>query len=396
MNQPFAADVASIEKIEPVHHILEVVCRTTGLGFSAVARVTESHWVACAVRDEIQFGLKPGGQLQIETTICDEIRNGGHLVAIDHVDEDEQFRGHPTPKMYGFQSYISVPITLPDGRFFGTLCAIDPKPARVNNPETIGMFKLFADLIAQHLDSQDRMKANDAALLDEREAAKLREQFIAVLGHDLRNPLAAIKAGVEALRTSETDEDNTVIFELLQSSTNRMTGLISDVLDFARGRLGGGLPLNRVHDTNLENVLKQVVDELQSTAPQRIINREFSIKQPVYCDGARLAQMLSNLLANALTHGKTSSTIHVVAQSLTTSFELSVTNDGDTIEPHVMAQLFEPFSRGAAQQNQEGLGLGLYIASEIARAHDGTLEVDSNDGKICFIFKMPIKWIKTA
>jgi hypothetical protein len=391
MNQTFAADIATIERIEVVHQILEVVCRTTGLGFSAVARVTDSHWIACAVRDEIQFGLQPGGELQIETTICNEIRQSGDFVAIDHVAEDHHFCQHPTPKMYGFQSYISVPIKFPDGRFFGTLCAIDPRPARLNTPEIIGMFKLFADLIGQHLDSQERMAANEAALLSERETAKLREQFIAVLGHDLRNPLAAIDASVEVLRAMPRHEDNSDILDLLQRSTARMSGLIGDILDFARGRLGGGLSLDRVFDANLQSVLEQVVAELQATAPERIIHCDISIKHQVLCDSARLAQMLSNLLANALTHSTSDSPIWVTIQSSETLFELSVTNLGGGIEPHIMEQLFEPFARGAARPGQAGLGLGLYIAAEIARAHEGSLEVEATDGKICFVFQMPIK-----
>ena len=158
MKDSVADDVAAVGKIDAVPTILEVVCRTTGLGFSAVARVTEERWVACAVRDEIAFGLQPGGELQVETTICDEIRDSGQLVVIDNVAEDEVFCGHPTPRMYGFQSYISVPIYRPDGRFFGTLCAIDPRPARLNTPETVGMFKLFADLIGFHLDVQERLR----------------------------------------------------------------------------------------------------------------------------------------------------------------------------------------------------------------------------------------------
>ena len=120
MKDSVADDLAAVGKIKSVPTILEVVCRTTGLGFSAVARVTEDRWVACAVRDEIEFGLQPGGELQVETTICDEIRDSGRLVVIDNVAEDEVFCGHPTPRLYGFQSYISVPIHRPDGQFFGT------------------------------------------------------------------------------------------------------------------------------------------------------------------------------------------------------------------------------------------------------------------------------------
>ena len=145
------ADVEAINRIPVVPKILEVICRTTGMGFAAIARVTEDKWVACSVRDEIQFGLVPGSELKLETTICNEIRQSGEAVIIDHVDKDEAFAGHPTPAMYGFQSYISIPIICQDGTFFGTLCAIDPRPAKLNNPATIGMFKLFADLISFHI-----------------------------------------------------------------------------------------------------------------------------------------------------------------------------------------------------------------------------------------------------
>jgi GAF domain-containing protein len=152
-----AADVAAIGQIEAVRRILEVLCRTTGMGFSVVARVTDKRWIACAVRDEIGFGLQPGSELELETTICHEIRQSRQAVAIDHVAVDPAFCGHHTPQQYGFQSYVSVPITLPDGRFFGTLCAIDPEPAKVNTPGVIGTFSLFADLIARHLDARERM-----------------------------------------------------------------------------------------------------------------------------------------------------------------------------------------------------------------------------------------------
>lgn len=113
-----AGDVSSISQIEAVPIILEVVCRTTGMGFAAIARVTEDRWVACGVRDEINFGLEPGGELKVETTICNEIRQSGDLVVIDHVAQDPAFRGHHTPVMYGFESYISVPIRLRDGTFW--------------------------------------------------------------------------------------------------------------------------------------------------------------------------------------------------------------------------------------------------------------------------------------
>jgi signal transduction histidine kinase len=389
MDQTLAADVALISQIDVVKQILEVVCRTTGMGFSAVARVTDSHWVACAVRDDISFGLAPGGELELETTICNEIRQTGQLVAIDNITLDENFRDHPTPALYGFQSYISVPINLPNGRFFGTLCAIDPGPARVQAPEVITTFKLFAELIGQHLDAQERLKASEAALATEHENSQLRDQFIAVLGHDLRNPLAAIGAGVAVLRSMPEDSNNSSILDLIQRSTTRMGNLIGDVLDFARGRLGTGLDMTQVADEKLDSDLTQVITELHSASPQRTIHREFAIDRMVVCNTPRLAQMLSNLLANALTHGDPDSPITVRAYTTDSVLELSVTNYGKTIEPEVMAQLFKPFSRGTASPGQQGLGLGLYIAAEIARAHGGLLKVESLDGTTRFTFTMP-------
>lgn len=121
MDQAFSSDVERVNRLKAVPTILKVVCRTTGMRFAAVARVTTERWIACSVLDEIDFGLKPGGELQIETTICHEIRQSREPVIIDNVAEDEGWRHHATPAMYGFQSYISMPIILGDGSFFGTL-----------------------------------------------------------------------------------------------------------------------------------------------------------------------------------------------------------------------------------------------------------------------------------
>jgi GAF domain-containing protein len=156
---PIGFDVSIVQRIPVVRTILDVVCDTTGMGFAVVARVTEDRWVACEVRDKINFGIEPGDELVIETTICRDIRQSGQAVAIDEVATDNVYCRHPTPKLYGFQSYISVPLLLPDGSFFGTLCAVDTKPARVNTPAAVGMFKLFAELIGFHLAERYRVAA---------------------------------------------------------------------------------------------------------------------------------------------------------------------------------------------------------------------------------------------
>jgi len=391
MDRVFQADIDAIQRIDAVPKILEVVCRTTGMGFAAIARVTDERWICCAVRDEIQFGLVPGGELKLETTICHEIRQSHQAVVIDHVAEDEAFCGHHTPAMYGFQSYISMPIVLTDGSFFGTLCAIDPRPARLKSPEVVGMFTLFAELIAIHLGAIEKLTENEAALLDARQASELREQFIAVLGHDLRNPLASIAAGVRMIPKAASEQDTLEIVGLMQGSVNRMSRLIDNVLDFARGRLGGGLSLQRSSSEPVEQTLRQVLAELKSSNPARSIDADFDIRAPVNCDTQRIGQLFSNLLGNAIMHGSPDAPIKVRAATCGDTFELSVTNAGDPILPETMAHLFQPFYRGKVRPSLQGLGLGLYIASEIARAHNGTLDVNSTGTETRFTFRMPMK-----
>jgi hypothetical protein len=242
---PVQTDVENISKIPIIPSLLEVICRTTGMGFAAVARVTDDKWVACSVRDEILFGLKPGGELILETTICNEIRQTHQSVVIDHVEKDKIYSDHHTPAMYGFQSYISVPIYKKDGSFFGTLCAIDPKPHQLNTPEILGMFNLFTDLISFHLQAIEQVSVIESKLKNEQITAGLREQFIAILGHDLRNPLSAITFSSELLLELQLDKEASSLVNIIKKSSGRMGRLIKNTLDFAKGRLGGGISLNR-------------------------------------------------------------------------------------------------------------------------------------------------------
>lgn len=391
MAHEFQADIDLVNSIAAVPTILDVVTRTTGMRFAAVARVTEDRWITCSVLDNIDFGLKPGSELKVETTICNEIRQNHEPVIIDNVSANAIFCGHPTPAMYGFQSYISMPIILKDGSFFGTLCAIDPVPAKLENPETIGMFRLFAELIAAHLDASEKLSTAQDALRAEREMSAVREQFIAVLGHDLRNPTASIAAGARTLlRKPYLEKQDRTILSLMQGSVVRMKGLIDNLVDFARARLGDSLDVSIDPDQPLEPVLTQVVEELRTVVDDRSIITDFEITEDVPCDHGRIGQMFSNLLSNALTHGEQHTPIYVGAQTAEGEFSLWVTNQGTPISAKARETLFQPFFRGEATSSRQGLGLGLFIAHEIARAHGGTLAVRSDAEETRFEFRMPL------
>lgn len=381
-------DVAAIGRIEAVPLILEIACRSSGMRFAAIARVTEDRWIACSLRDEIAFGLTTGGELPIETTICDAIRRSGEPVVIDEVATDSTYRAHPVPALYGFQSYISVPIMRGDGSFFGTLCAIDTNPAQIRQSHVPGLFRLLAELIARNLDDQDRLTSAEADLQQQNRMTELREQFVAVLGHDLRNPIASIGAGVRLLRADPPPERARTILDLMQSTVTRMTELVSRVLDFARERMGDGLPLALQNEPDIEARLADIVAEQRAAWPDRSIAALLSVPVPICCDAGRVGQLLATLLTNALTHGAPDQPVQVTADCRDGAFELRVRNAGPPIPPSVASQLFQPYARGDSSYG--GLGLGLYISAAIARAHGGTLTVESTDAATCFTFRMKL------
>ena len=226
-------------------------------------------------------------------------------------------------------------------------------------------------------------------LIAERNTAKLREQFIAILGHDLRNPLASIGGGVELLLKEPISERGVRLLTMVQASVRRMAGLIDNVLDFARGRMGGGIAIENRTTLLLAPLLEQLVTELQIAFPDHFIETHIDLREPISCDPSRLGQLVSNLLGNAFTHGSRAEPVRLYANKTAEVVEISVANGGAPIPTAALERLFQPFFRGEVRLSQQGLGLGLHIASEIAKAHGGTLTVESSPSETRFTFRMP-------
>ena len=380
MNDPTEArtrDVLAISRMDAVPALLKFICQTTDMGFAAVARVTDNAWIACAVEDRIQFGLKPGSSLDVDTTLCKEVRALRQPIAIDQASTDTAFCRHHAPLTYQIESYISVPIVRRDGEYFGNFCAIDPRPRKVSDPQTLATFATFADLIAMLLDSGDQLQASNQARLDEKATSDLREQFIAVLGHDLRNPLSAVSTTAELLiRRSEPDVVR--LGERLKTTSRRMAKLIDDVLDFARGRLGTGIGVALESQSDMSGAFLEMIDELRQAHPDRDIQADLQIHRPLRCDRGRLQQLLSNLIGNALTYGAVDIPVMVSATLSGHFLVLTVTNGGEPIKPENLPLVFKPYWRLHTSKPGGGLGLGLYICTQIAKAHGGAMEVVSS------------------
>ncbi len=245
-----------------------------------------------------------------------------------------------------------------------------------------------ATIRAQEL-AEEATAARERAEQSERElrlVAEFREMFIGVLGHDLRNPLASIvmAAGTLLQHGHLDDQDKESVGRVLRGS-QRMSRMITQLLDLTRARLGGGIPIEP-KPTDLREVCRNIVGEFESTIELRA---EGDLTGT--WDQDRLAEVLSNLVGNAIEYAAPGTAVEVNARSEGAAVVIEVRNQGPPIPPNVLPFIFEPFRR--AQQRKKSaagnLGLGLYIAQQIVLAHGGTIEAHSAEGTTTFTVRLP-------
>jgi sigma-B regulation protein RsbU (phosphoserine phosphatase) len=364
---PPAEDLADLYENAPCGYV-----SLTPDGRVARLNLTLARWLgrssAEIVDQPFNHFLSFGGRIAFETHLAPLLRLQGHVgeIALDLLDA----AGARVPVIANAAEKRG-----PDGAHLFTRLTIFKAVARRQYERNL-------------IDARSRAE-HEASV--EHETSLLREQFIAVLGHDLRNPLAALAAGARMLEREALSERGRIVTGEMAKSVARATALIDNVLDFARGRLGEGLTLARDAREPLTPVLEQVVSEVRAIAPDRAILTDFAIAEPLDCDRVRMGQLAGNLISNAVTHGAPGVPIEVSARSNDDTFIFSVANGGVPIPQEARARLFQPFFRGAVRRSQQGLGLGLFIVSEIAKAHGGTMEVISNETGTRFVFSMPLK-----
>lgn len=210
--------------------------------------------------------------------------------------------------------------------------------------------------------------------------SETREQFLDILGHDLRNPLNSIVVGATILTKSEGLDVKLVgVATRILNSAERMNRMVRDLLDLTRTRLGAGIPVTP-KPMDLAPVCQQVVAELGATHPDCLLQFESTGDLHGEWDSDRLTQVISNLVANALQYGCEDGAVKVVARAHGDEVVLRVHNDGPPISAEARKKIFEPMNRQASPDGDKhpiGLGLGLHIAREIVTAHGGTIAVTS-------------------
>ncbi|SHJ18339.1 GAF sensor signal transduction histidine kinase [Palleronia salina] len=384
----FQTDIERLASSEMVGTLLETVMLATNMRFAGVARVTADRWVACRTVDEVNFGIAAGDEIAIESTFCQTVRDSSEMVIFNNAETDAIYRGHPIATQFGIVSYASVPIYRSDGSFFGTLCAIDTEPKAVNNPRSVAMLEMFAGLIGRSLETEERLEAQELLVEHERKLLQVQEEFVAILGHDLRNPVAALLSGVRQLGKEPMSDRGREYLGLMRASLHRMNELIENLMLHAKSRLGGGISVSAIPDARLAETLEQVVEEIRVASPDREIVLDLNFPQAINCDPARLGQAVSNLISNAITHGCSDTPIRITGDCYAKALTIEVTNEGETIPQSIQSILFQPFRRGS-EIGSTGLGLGLHIASSIARAHNGQLSATSETGTTTFRLEIP-------
>jgi PAS domain S-box-containing protein len=224
-----------------------------------------------------------------------------------------------------------------------------------------------------------------------RARSEYEQRLIGIVSHDLRNPLSSIGLGAALLSGSLLDPATSKTVARIARSADRAARLITDLLDFAKARIGTTIPINP-RPTNLREIVEHVVDELQLSAPTRIVRIGHHGVEDGRWDADRIAQVISNLVGNALQHAPPDVPITVESRIDGDDAFFAVRNDGPPIPSAELGQLFEPFKRGrnAAPGSGSSLGLGLYIAREVVIAHGGTIEVESHaDTGTQFTVRMP-------
>jgi signal transduction histidine kinase len=219
-----------------------------------------------------------------------------------------------------------------------------------------------------------------------------RNLLLGMLGHDMRSPLQAIQATASYLAALNAGERVSEAAGRLIRSGVRMQMLLDDLTDFNRTRLGLGINVVPAN-INLADVLADELDELRAIHPDRQMDLQVSGDLQGAWDGHRLQQLLGNLVLNAVKYGAPDTPVHVVVTGDLTHVRIDVRNRGPVIEPATLERIFDPLLRGPGHRSKDdragGLGLGLYIAREIANAHHGAIEARSDDTETSFSVSIP-------
>lgn len=376
----------TVDTIRDMQAVLHAVTEFSGLETAVFSRIERNRWCARAVLDGGGFGIEPGHVYPVGDVLCEIVGATLTPLAVGDLTHHAQYRTHPTRTKFGAEAYVGVPVKFDDGTLIGTLCALSKRP-KPRTDRAVPLMSLLGQLVAHELQLENVAQHTETRLKSEQSTAEERERFLAMVAHDLRNPLTSIRTNAEVLARNVADDLRSAAGRIL-GVTERMVRLIDDLLDLSRGRIGAGIALRRVR-LQPKSFLAAFLAELAAANPQATLKSELHDLVPFTdaWDGDRVAQLLDNVISNAIQHGEGKPVV-VRARLVGRTAQIDVLNNGAAIPDDVLETLFEPFHRTSAPTR--GLGLGLYIAHQIARAHGGDIRARTREGETCLRVTLPL------
>ena len=233
------------------------------------------------------------------------------------------------------------------------------------------------------------LASRQQALLREQAATRKLRENIVNISHDLRTPLMSISAAATVLKRQPDTDRVAVLADRVLSSSQRMGRMIEDLLDVTRIRHAGGLAL-QLGRADMQSIVQRTLDEVQTSFPDRNIESVLQGDMAGVWDSERLCQVATNIVGNAIHHGAPDQPVRVAVDGTQASVVTVAVSNGGTIAPELLPHLFDPFrGRDRAPGRDQGLGLGLFIAHQVVRAHGGRIDVHSQDGTTRFVVELP-------
>ncbi|HAT91212.1 MULTISPECIES: GAF domain-containing sensor histidine kinase [Sphingobacterium] len=364
--------------------ILEALCGHTKMRYGMIRKKDGRKWGNWCVYDyHSQKIVNKNSEHYVK--IYQEIRKGFSPIYIDDTEQCSVDEWTQVLHEFGLKSYISYPIINKNNSIVGHLSFMNAEPVHFDPIKLETLLPVCSDLIAIDFKTIIERRNTRKKLEQELNYSKNRELVLSSLAHDLNNPVSIVKVISQYLGENIKDESQKNLIKKIQEASSRVKGVIDDILDFSSIRLQN--KLIRINDHyRMDALIKQILSEFE-VLHNRALIANINLPVDVPCDHQKMGRAFTNLIGNAIKHGNPFQNIEINAFIQKENFIFSVTNEVSYPQYSDLKDLFKPFVKGV---NSNGLGLGLFIVSEIVKIHKGKIAVNLKDNKITFNLMIPI------